>query len=329
MAWWGNSSSGRSQAPLVVFCLVLGVVLFYFIHFSRVENQKENSLGSTSELLISKLLDEVKELKKLHESNEKQFQALSESQKEVLSQNKLQIEKFSLMTRTLETIKRTQEQEEKERAKERQRDLAAEQPQDQQQQPGKVKNFYADYIKQQGKVFDSIASRFGTDKSSASRLHSYEWAYVLFLSPLRGKRLKMMQIGLGCGTPLGPGSSLSLWKEFLGEQIELHVVEADRNCAAPFVDRVHHLHIGDPSSEEFLNELVKKTGGNFDLVVDDGDHTMKQQLMGLKVLFGALKSGGFYFLEDLYTSYSPYGNFGGKFNSNQTTIGKIKSLIDV
>jgi len=52
-------------------------------------------------------------------------------------------------------------------------------------------------------------------------------------------------------------------------------------------------------------------GDNFDIIIDDGGHTMKQQQISLKYLFNAVKPGGYYVLEDLHTCSGQWGSLYG------------------
>jgi hypothetical protein len=74
-------------------------------------------------------------------------------------------------------------------------------------------------------------------------------------------------------------------------------------------------------------------------VIDDGGHTMKQQITSFTHLMALIKPGGVYFIEDLETSYyGPachwFGCYGlccggGPPGHKGTTVALIKSLIDV
>ncbi len=76
----------------------------------------------------------------------------------------------------------------------------------------------------------------------------------------------------------------------------------------------------DQGSQSELAELVGKTGGKFDIIIDDGGHTMTQQKNTFLQLFGHLEDGGIYFLEDIHTSYMPHFC-----DSEPTTVGFLKA----
>jgi hypothetical protein len=40
----------------------------------------------------------------------------------------------------------------------------------------------------------------------------------------------------------------------------------------------------------------------FDIIIDDGGHTVKQQRVSVETLWSSLKSGGYYIIEDLHTN---------------------------
>lgn len=61
------------------------------------------------------------------------------------------------------------------------------------------------------------------------------------------------------------------------------------------------------------------------MILDDGGHTMVQQVISFKYLFPHVKSGGLYIIEDLHISY--WERFGGG-DHPRTTIAFLKGLID-
>ncbi|MCF8341758.1 MAG: class I SAM-dependent methyltransferase [Chitinophagaceae bacterium] len=72
--------------------------------------------------------------------------------------------------------------------------------------------------------------------------------------------------------------------------------------------RDHHYNdrfkvlLGNQEDRDDLNHIFNSIGGDLDLIIDDGGHTMKQQQTSFGFLFRHLKSGGVYILEDLHTS---------------------------
>jgi hypothetical protein len=62
-----------------------------------------------------------------------------------------------------------------------------------------------------------------------------------------------------------------------------------------------HTMLGDQSNRDILRKAAKR--GPFDIVVDDGSHTMHDQQVGLGVLWPHTLR--FYVVEDLHTSFMP------------------------
>jgi hypothetical protein len=71
---------------------------------------------------------------------------------------------------------------------------------------------------------------------------------------------------------------------------------------------------------------VSSTQGTFDVIIDDGGHSMNQQITSFTNLLPKVKSGGIYVIEDLLTSYMD--GYGGGYLRNSTTIEFIKKLVD-
>ncbi len=61
-------------------------------------------------------------------------------------------------------------------------------------------------------------------------------------------------------------------------------------------------YIVNQENRESLEKFLNETDVEFDIIIDDGGHTMKQQQVSFGVLFKKLKKGGLYILEDLHTS---------------------------
>ena len=162
---------------------------------------------------------------------------------------------------------------------------------------------------------DEIAIRAGADKGSD--YHNYTEVYSKYFAPLRDKPIKFLEIGIY------KGASVKMWEEYL-PNAELHFMDITFEKVEYFSKRSQY-HQYDQESEKALNHFDQKTGGNFYVILDDGGHTMKQQINSFIALFPHVKSGGMYIIEDLHTSYWP-GHFGG--GGPDSTINFLKKLID-
>jgi hypothetical protein len=137
--------------------------------------------------------------------------------------------------------------------------------------------------------------------------HSYESAYDLHLARFQSyKKVKLLEIGLGCDMQYGPGESLKIWLDFFKDvELDLHFLEYNEECAIKWQSSYPKVtfHVGDQADPAVLDRLIKKSGGDFDVIIDDGGHSMKQQIFSMEILIPlALKPGGIYFVEDLTTS---------------------------
>ena len=84
-------------------------------------------------------------------------------------------------------------------------------------------------------------------------------------------------------------------------------------------------YIVNQEDRDSLNGFLKELDVEFDIIIDDGGHTMKQQQVSFGILFKRLKKGGIYILEDLHTSRIE--NFGTIFPDDLiTTLDMLQSF---
>ena len=98
----------------------------------------------------------------------------------------------------------------------------------------------------------------------------------------------------------------------------------------PYLDR-SIMFEGDQENVDDLEEFLSLHGGDFDIIIDDGGHTMRQQQISLGVLFDAVKSGGYYIIEDLHTCSGEWPTLYGfqTINDGDTlTIDLLNSIIN-
>ncbi|KAI0124720.1 hard-surface induced protein 5 [Xylariales sp. AK1849] len=177
--------------------------------------------------------------------------------------------------------------------------------------------------------FHEIALKYGTDKVTS---HHYWFMYDKYFPPIRHQKIKMLEIGLGCDMLYGPGKSYHTWLEYF-PHVDLYYMEYDAACAAKWAAETTGatIYSGDQADPVFLQKFIDETGGEFDVIIDDGGHSMNQQQVSLNTLWKIVKPGGMYFVEDLETSYiGVYGGdvSGGKDPKVYTMAKMIYELID-
>ena len=125
---------------------------------------------------------------------------------------------------------------------------------------------------------------------------------------------------------------VQLWTTYLPNS-EISFVEYDAACATKFKSSVEtehkgRLYIGDQANVTFLQEIIDDQAGKlFDVIIDDGGHSMLQQKTTLRHLWQLIAPGGTFVVEDLLTSYiSAYG--GGPKGHPGTMIEMLKDILD-
>ena len=100
--------------------------------------------------------------------------------------------------------------------------------------------------------------------------HRYDIMYGTFLFPfvnrfrLENKKLKFLEIGLGCDMVYGPGASILLWKKIFQGQAHIWSAEVDHQCvekyqSSPLLQDVHVL-VGDQGQDTHLSKWIAESG---------------------------------------------------------------------
>lgn len=136
----------------------------------------------------------------------------------------------------------------------------------------------------------NIAEKYETDK----RVHGYIPFYELYLAQYRKLVGNLLEIGIY------RGESLRLWQEALPYFV-VEGIDIEEKSILPF-----KIYVGDQSDRAFLSKLP-----NYDIIIDDGGHRSKQQIISL---VSKIKDTSLYVIEDLHTSledlYSSYHEEG-------------------
>ena len=114
--------------------------------------------------------------------------------------------------------------------------------------------------------------------------------------------MKFFEIGLGCDMGYGPGASVALWKTLIPDA-EIWEGEYDAACVEKALttgslDGINVL-TGDQGDVNVLDDWIRQSGGDFDVVIDDGGHQNCQIMTTFLKLWPLLRPGGLYFLEGM------------------------------
>lgn len=142
--------------------------------------------------------------------------------------------------------------------------------------------------------------------------------YERHFQRFRSKPVRMLEIGVY------KGGGLDLWRNYFGPDATLtgvDIFESAKKLAGPGTDII----ICDQSNTTKLEQIFKERPA-YDIILDDGGHTMQQQIGSLNALFPLLAPGGVYLIEDTHTSY--WSKFGGGLRKSGSLIEYVKGLLD-
>jgi len=126
---------------------------------------------------------------------------------------------------------------------------------------------------------DTYIKQYKTDKEE---LHQYcSLIYQNLFKDIQSKKIDILEIGIK------NGSSLVLWNEFFTNAIVYGIDNANlighRLDAYPRIKPI----IQDAYNPKVLNHLPL-----FDVIIDDGPHTLESQIQFIRMYFHKLKQGG-------------------------------------
>jgi hypothetical protein len=167
-------------------------------------------------------------------------------------------------------------------------------------------------------VFGDLAKAAGTTDKGTSG-HNYVEVYERFLIQWRYFPIKIFEIGIEAG------GSLNMWEQYFPEARIFGVDIEDKSAMARA--RVKTI-VGDQSKRKQLQKAIDVSGGDIDLLVDDGGHTMEQQQVSLGFLFKFVKPGGYYILEDIHTSIPAlWSGYGVEPDGSNTTLRMLEDYM--
>jgi len=145
---------------------------------------------------------------------------------------------------------------------------------------------------------DSLFVKFNTDKGSTVNWnektingHKYSVFYEKYLNHLKNSKIKILEIG-----SLRGESTASFYYYF--PHATLHCADINPFQMKFCSSRIKPIFV-DTSSKKILSNLAKYYKDEFDIIIDDASHSLKDQLITISTFFKKLKKDGLYIIEDL------------------------------
>ena len=146
-----------------------------------------------------------------------------------------------------------------------------------------------------------IAHRYKTDKCPQV-YHDYTPFYFDLFEKRRMGIKKVLEVGIGGSRMLRVvpgyvlGASLKMWRDFFPNA---QVFGADIARSSLFEDERIKTFYCDERKKNDLLELIKQTGTDIDLFIDDASHLARNQFFLFKTVFPILDKGVVYIIEDV------------------------------
>ena len=159
------------------------------------------------------------------------------------------------------------------------------------------------------------------EQNTGRLIHKWRHYFEIYdrhFARFRGQAPHVVEFGVS------QGGSLHLWKDYFGAGVKLYGVDINPHCKQFEEDGVE-IFIGDQEDRGFLRSLGERIP-KIDILIDDGGHTMGQQIATFEELFPRIDANGVYLCEDMHTSYWP--DWGGGHRKQGTFVEYTKRLID-
>jgi len=148
--------------------------------------------------------------------------------------------------------------------------------------------------------------------------HHYFEIYDQYFHRFRNKPVVILEIGVF------HGGSLLMWRDYFGDQAKIFGIDVNPRLKELEAENIK-IFIGSQSDPKFL-QSIKDQIPPIDILIDDGGHKMKQQIITFQEMFEKVQPDGIYICEDTQTSYQL--GYGGGHKRMGTFIEYTKNFID-
>jgi hypothetical protein len=144
---------------------------------------------------------------------------------------------------------------------------------------------------------------------------SYFAVYDYLFSRFNDKEIVFVEVGVL------NGGSLFMWRRYFGKNAKIIGIDLNPN-AKKWESQGFEIYIGNQGDPNFWTNTLKQIG-KIDILLDDGGHTYKQQVITVESVVNSINENGLIVIEDVQTSYLK--GFGPR---RYSFIKYTKSIID-
>ena len=133
------------------------------------------------------------------------------------------------------------------------------------------------------------------DYGYAHICHEYAEFYDYLFSPLRDKEIKLLEVGIA------KGGSIQMWRDYFSKGTIYGVdnIPYLLNINREFTDPNIVTFWEDAYCDSFIDKL-NNLNLSFDVILDDGPHTLDSQKFFVNNYHRLLNDGGYMIIEDIY-----------------------------
>ena len=154
-----------------------------------------------------------------------------------------------------------------------------------------------------GKLFDFFNSDKGNQfenqyahpsKRTSSKIkgHGYSIFYQKYFENLRSNNLKILEVGSFHGN-----ASAALY--FYFKKSKLFAADIYPDLFRYRSNRIENFYVNSSDENSIQKNIIDKFSDNFDIIIEDAGHSLKDQIISLFMLFKKLNSGGLFIIEEL------------------------------
>ena len=154
-----------------------------------------------------------------------------------------------------------------------------------------------------GKLFDFFNSDKGNQfenqyahpsKRTSSKIkgQGYSIFYQKYFENLKSNNLKILEVGSFHGN-----ASAALY--FYFKKSKLFAADIYPDLFRYRSNRIENFYVNSSDENSIQKNIIDKFSDNFDIIIEDAGHSLKDQIISLFMLFKKLNSGGLFIIEEL------------------------------